>query len=332
MTKTKYFNGLKIATAAVVAITLAFLLGLDSHVSAGIVAILSVGSTKRETMKTASNRFWAFLVALVLSFFCFEGVGYDLNGFYLYLFLFILVCQWKNWQSAMAMNSVLISHFLTFEEMTLPTVINEIALFTIGTSLGICANLHLRENQHFMKELQEEADEQIRTILSRMAQRLVSAPMEDYNGSCFISMKKCLRIATITAEENYMNRLKNPNTWTMNYIAMREKQVQILYSIYKRIEKLTVTPVTAQLISDFLNKLATAYEQGVDLDTLFLEFKELQTSLASSPLPVTRPEFEARAQLYAILGNIEELLLVKYNFLVENPSFSDPSEVFFTKK
>ena len=114
--------------------------------SAGIVAILSIAFTKKETLQTARNRFLAFLVALVISAGCFNLIGFTVPAFFVYLALFILVCQFMGWNIAMAMDSVLISHFLTFGEMNGSTLLNEIALFLIGVGMGIIANLFLRRD------------------------------------------------------------------------------------------------------------------------------------------------------------------------------------------
>ena len=53
-------NTFKITVAAVLAIIVAQLLHLEFAVSAGIVAILSVQPTKKETLRTALSRFLAF--------------------------------------------------------------------------------------------------------------------------------------------------------------------------------------------------------------------------------------------------------------------------------
>ena len=107
-------NTVKITVAAVLAILFAQALKLDFAVSAGIVAILSVQLTKKEPLRTALARLLAFAVVLLISITLFNLMGFTLPVFFLYLLIFILVCQWRKWISAMAMDSVLISHFLSF--------------------------------------------------------------------------------------------------------------------------------------------------------------------------------------------------------------------------
>ncbi len=55
--KTEIITGIKITAAAVIALAIAELAGLEFSVSAGIVAILSVLPTKKETVRTAIDRF-----------------------------------------------------------------------------------------------------------------------------------------------------------------------------------------------------------------------------------------------------------------------------------
>ena len=83
------FRSVKIIAAAVLAILVAQALGLDFAVSAGIVAILSVQPTKKETLRTALARFLAFAVALVISLALFNLLGFTLPVFlYTLQFLF----------------------------------------------------------------------------------------------------------------------------------------------------------------------------------------------------------------------------------------------------
>ena len=56
-------NSAKIILAAVLAILLAFILKLEFAVSAGIVAILSVQPSKRETIHTALSRLYGFFTS-----------------------------------------------------------------------------------------------------------------------------------------------------------------------------------------------------------------------------------------------------------------------------
>ena len=167
--RTVLFKTFKIAAAAVVAILLAYILKLDNPLSTGVVAILTIQPTKKETFKTALGRFLAFLCALVIAFVCFKLLGFNILSFCIYLFIFVFICHIFGWYSAMAMDSVLISHFLSAGNMEVELVLNECVIFVLGVGVGLIANLHLKKNVNYIEELKDKTDSQIKKILSRMA-------------------------------------------------------------------------------------------------------------------------------------------------------------------
>ena len=62
--KTRIMKSFKISLAALAAIAIAGELGLKYSATAGIITVLSLRNTKRETLKSACNRALAFFVRL----------------------------------------------------------------------------------------------------------------------------------------------------------------------------------------------------------------------------------------------------------------------------
>lgn len=311
------WNTIKIAGAAIAAIAIAMLAGAEFAVSAGIVAILTIQPTKKETLRTALGRLAAFGSALVIAAACFGLLGYTMAAFGVYLVIFVLVCQIFRWYSAMAMNSVLISHFLTLGSMRPGAVGNEVCLFGIGVGVGILANLHLHKNVDYIEELKAEADSQIKRILSQMSERILDHDMEDYNGECFVKLRDSLRKARNVAEENYNNQFGSGDVYDMEYIRMRDRQCRVLYEMYKSVRTIETTPITAARISDFLREMSQAYHRDNTGRELLQRFERLDAEMKAQPLPTERKEFEDRARLFGLLRNIEEFLRIKLEFSEE---------------
>jgi len=99
--------------------------------------------TKKETIRTGLSRFYAFVSALFISFFCYKIFGFSNTAFFVYTGFFIVICQIFGWYSAIAMDSVLISHFILFGKMGFYELRNEILLFAIGVGFGVLMNLFL---------------------------------------------------------------------------------------------------------------------------------------------------------------------------------------------
>ena len=174
----KLAKSLKIALAALLAAALAGGLGLQYATTAGIITILSIQGTKLETFQTAGKRALAFLCALVLAWACFETMGYNLGAFGAFLFFFVLLCLLMGWQEAIAMDSVLVSHFLG-QGAFFSLLGNEMLLFAVGTGFGILVNLHLRSRRERFTLASDLVDGQIKEILGDMARCLTQDQIEE---------------------------------------------------------------------------------------------------------------------------------------------------------
>ena len=307
-------NSSKIIIAAILAIVLAQFLKLEFAIAAGIVAILTIQPTKKETVATALGRLYAFIVALVIAFLSFSIFGYNTTAFFVYLVFFIIICQIFKWYSAMAMNSVLISHFVTLGSMNMETVKNEVLIFVIGVGIGVIANLHLRKKVDYIEKLKKETDAQIVKILERMSKRILDKDLSDYNGECFQVLNRQLSQAQQVAELNYKNQFQKDDVFDQEYISMRDRQRHVLYEMYKDVRRLNSTPGTAQKISTFLSDMAKVFDKDNDAIALMEEFQEMSQYMKSQPLPVTREEFEDRARLFSLLCNLEDFLQIKLEF------------------
>lgn len=310
----KVLYGFKIAVAAILSIVVANLLGLDFSVSAGVVAILTIAATKKETIKTVLERLVAFILAIIIAFICFKLLGFTYIAFYIYLIVYLILCKYKNWGSAMAVNSVLISHFLTFKQMNGVTISNELLLFGIGALFGVLVNLHLRANDNYMKQMYIEINVQVKKILSRISQRISNDNLDDYNGTCFTNIKNSIRIANEKAQKNHMNSFNN-KTSDFEYISLKEQEVHILYDIYKKVTNLNVNLITTECVSNFIHDLSESYDNDLLLEDTLKQFYALREEIREAKLPIDRAEFEDRAKLYIVLEYIEELLLLKKEFI-----------------
>lgn len=292
--------------SAVFSILVAQVLHLDFAISAGIVAILTIQPSKRETFSTAIARFYGFVIAIVISFICFKIFGITTLGFFVYLAIYVFICQKFSWYSAIAMNSVLISHFLSIGVMNFQTIVNESLIFLIGVLFGILVNLHLHKNTKEMNRLKNLLTKQIQKIINRMSQRIIDQNLQNYDGKCFIQLNKDFYLAKEIADVNYKNQLKKDDS-EIKYLENLGNQIGILYEMYKRVKNIKTQPSTAKIISDFLQKVSEEYPIKNN-ELLLKEFNSLWKEMKNRPLPQTRQEFEDRAELFTLLELIEEFL------------------------
>ena len=124
--------------------------------------------------------------------------------------------------------------------------------------------------------------------------------------------------ANFVAEENYKNQFNLDDTYDLEYINMRRNQAHILYQMDKIARSISLKTISTDRVEDFIKKLALERRNYERASELLEEFYELDASMKSIPLPVSRPEFEDRARLFAIMRLLEEFLQAKSEFASNN--------------
>lgn len=266
--KDLWVKSIKIALAAFFAIAAAGVLGLKYSATAGIITVLSIQNTKRETFRSAANRALAFLCALLLSAGAFRLLGYTLPAFGVYLFVFALLCLNMGWAEAIAMDSVLITHFLSEKSMSPALLGNEAGLFLIGTGIGILVNLHLHRKEQEFDRLADEVDRQIKGILHRMSEWLLKEDKSGYNAGCFDKLSQAIEEAKLCAAANYNNQLFAKDTRELRYIRMREQQSVVLQGIYENIKSISYLPSQANQVADLLAEIEQGYHKDNTVEGL----------------------------------------------------------------
>lgn len=307
-------RSVKIALGAVISVALARSFGLQYSSTAGIITVLSIGNTKRETLRSARNRGLAYLCALVLAAFWFTLLGYGLAAFAMYLFCFALLCQWAGWHEAISMNAVLVSHFLAEGNMAPGTLWNETTLFLIGACMGILANLHLRPKGEEFDRLAGEVDSEIKKILHYLSLQL-QEESDGVGDVCFDRLDNALTAARDCAAVNLKNTFFQKKNYEMDYITMRRQQSNVLRGIYENIRSIQYLPAQASLVAGLLAEIEQDYNRNNHVEGLLQRLTGLLQEMKGQVLPASREEFEARAILFYIILQLENLLEIKRRFM-----------------
>jgi uncharacterized membrane protein YgaE (UPF0421/DUF939 family) len=303
----------KVALFSMLAILLADILGFRYAPSAGIITILSIQATKKETLSLAFGRFLAFIGALMISYVCFQLLGFTYAAFALYLFFFILLCLNMNWRNAIAVDSVLILHFLAEKSMELADIGNELGLFLLGVGFGMLANIHLRNDKRAMELLEDNIDEEMRRILNQMADCVIQETYRKRDSSV-LKLMDLLYQAESLARQNVNNQFRKANYYDLHYIQMRKDQAEVLSEMEKITHTLRTRPKQAETIAELLRSISLQFHRENTAESLTRDFESVKQLLKQEKLPVDREEFEDRAMLFALTQKIEEFLRIKKRF------------------
>jgi len=165
---------LKTGIATAIAILLAESIGLLFSPSAGIITLLTIQNTKKETITIALKRIAAFVVAVLSAYLIFQTIGYTAIAFGGFALLFVALCTVFGLKDGIAMNAVLTTHFLIEKRMDFPLILNEIALLIIGMGIGIVINLIMPRGLDKIREEQNRLEKEMKSALSGLANMLSS--------------------------------------------------------------------------------------------------------------------------------------------------------------
>lgn len=299
---------------------------MDSAVTAGIVTILSIQDTKRETLRTVFRRAGAYVFGLLVAAVCFGLLGYTLPAFAVYLLLFAFGCMLVDLQEGITTATVLVSHIWAIGSMELTVLLNETGLLVIGSGMGILVNLHLRSKEADFARLAEEVDHQMKEILRYMAQWLPSPARACDRVNRFEELEETISKAEVCAIANLNNSLGKQDTRDLDYIRMREKQAVVLKGIYQNIMQIAYLPKQALMVAEFLEELERAYHKYNTVKEYLDRLQVLMDEMKQEALPESREEFEARAILFYVLLQLEELLRIKRRFVLEHKEIFEAQE------
>ncbi|NLC54277.1 MAG: aromatic acid exporter family protein [Erysipelothrix sp.] len=318
--KTNILLVFKAGLGSAIAIFLANRLNLLYSASAGIITLLTIQNTKIETISIAFKRIISFFLGFLIAFIVFFNFGYTTGGFGLFIFIFVAVSNLLKLQSGISITAVLVTHFLIEKNMTIQLIFNEVMLLFIGVGVGVLINLFMPNNDKQIVRDQRVVEAKIKSILSCMAKLLKA------DDSCLIEETKTIAVefkemSTLLenllkqAYENADNRLLKATRYRISYLEMRRVQVAILKDIAISIENLSGIFSQSIEIANFLEKMSTEFHELNNVEDLLLDLEHLYALFREDILPANRIEFENRAILFNILGDLKRFLLVKHSFI-----------------
>ena len=305
---------LKTALGATIAMIVAQAVGLRYWVSAGIITILSIQSTKRQSVAIAKKRFISTIIALAISSAVFCIIGFSSISFGIYILLFIPITVRCKVTDGIVPSSVLVTHLLVEREISLFWIGNEIFLMVIGVGVALILNLYMPSFEEKLRRDKEKIEDCIREILFEMSNGLRNHSVSINEERQYRELESMLVKSNERAYRNCNNYLFSDVKYYVHYIEMRSAQFQIMKYMRSHFKRLYMSFEQTSLVANFTENVAHAIGERVPLDKLFEDLNTLRNEFKNQPLPQTREEFENRAMLYQFLNDMEHFLEIKRDF------------------
>ncbi|MCJ0601559.1 aromatic acid exporter family protein, partial [Enterococcus cecorum] len=301
---------IKTVIASVLAILIATQLHLLYATAAGIIAILSVGNTKKTSLKSGLGRVLSLGLAIILSFICFTTLGFHTWAFGVFLLVFIPLSVRFNLADAIVVNSVLITHFLVEKSFSWQMILNETLLMTIGVGLALLLNLYMPDNEKQLKEDIKAIEEDFRTIIFAMAAHLNLEKIAPLDDAC-LDLRSKLRAALNQAHIHQKNQWISEEDYYSEYFSMRLAQLRILRDMVNLLIEIDIDGLFVDELRKVLISTAENFAEENDGKLILWQIEAVYQNYRQKPLPQTREEFENRALLFQFLQSFRSFIEIK---------------------
>lgn len=310
-------QAVKIAVGSSAAIYIATLLNLQFAASAGIITLLTILTTKLETLRLSLFRIVTFIFSVALSWIVFQHLGSAWLAYGLFILIIVAVCEMMGWKATISVNAVIGTHFLTNLDFGIQFIINEFLLVLIGITLAIILNLFIRTEslKTRLKHNIQYTEEKLQMVMDELASYLVCERMEQNVWDDAISLEKHLEHFIDQAYEYQGNALKKHADYYIMYFEMRYRQCGVLHNLHYEMKKIRNMPAQALVIADYIRYMRDYITEMNDPTVQIAKLEQVFRDMEQEELPKTRGEFESRAILYHILMDLEEFLVYKRRFI-----------------
>lgn len=308
------YRTLKTGIGASIAMIIAKQLGLEYAVAAGVITILSIQNTKRQSFKIAVQRIASCILALFIAAILFKTLGYYALTFGAFLLIFIPLVVRLNLEQGIVVSSVLVTHLLIERSVSIFWILNEISLMVVGVGVALVLNLYMPSIEGQIKQDQIYIEEKMKEILIQMAKVLKENCNCIKEETLFSNLENRLHSARKNAYKNLNNYFLVDGSYYVQYMEMRSQQFESIKRMIEHFQRFFMTYEQTIIIANFTEQVAYSLHEDNTCEQLLNDLNGLRESFRKMPLPSTREEFENRAMLFQFLNDMEQFLQIKNEF------------------
>lgn len=307
----------KVAIGSSMAMYIAQLLHLEYVASAGTITLLTLMTTKWETVRLSVMRLLTFVVTALIAWAAFLHIESTWAAYGAFIFLVFFLAEATGLRATISVNAVIGAHLLMSLDFTAASIWNEFVLVVIGVTIALILNL-FHDNHNRKKDIIEDmryTERTLQMIMGELAAYLSNKEMQRNVWEDIVKLEKQIQNFQLEAFEYQENTFHSHPGYYIDYFEMRQNQCQMLHNLHYKMKKIRMMPSQAMIIAeymiylmDFVVEINIPTEQIEKLESIFEHMKKEE-------LPKSREEFENRALLYHILMDIEEFLMFKSRFV-----------------
>ncbi|KAA0944284.1 aromatic acid exporter family protein [Sporosarcina sp. ANT_H38] len=307
------YRTIKTAVGAGLAIWIASLLELEFATFAGIIVIMCIEKTKKKTLITMKDKFFASLSSLILGALLFEVLGYYPIVFSLFILLFVPILVRAHIQGGFVTSMVVVLHVYTVKDATWAMFLNELYIIFIGMGIALLVNSFMPNFKRDIEIFKKEIEQKFKIILFEFSANLRDS-MRNWDGKEILEVEDLINQSKSIAIQDIENHLLRKQNKDYYYLEMREDQLELLKHMMKIVAIFSSSSLDIkqkEMFAEFLENLSRNVHSGDTTDISLNELEELSALIRKMELPKTREEFEVRANLFYLIFEMKNYLTIK---------------------
>lgn len=306
------YRTIKTAVGAGLAMSLASLLDWQFATFAAIIVIMCIETTKKRTILTIKDKFFASLLSLILGMIIFELLGYHPVVISIFIFLFMPILMKFRIQNGFVTSMVVFMHIYSLREASLEIFIYEVIIILIGIGIALLVNSIMPSRKKDVDKYKYQLEEIYGKILYEFHAHLIN-PDREWDGIELKKAEDIINKGKSIALLDIENKLMREEDQNYHYFKMREDQLIILRRMLRTMGIISSSSLNIQqhqMLSDLLLNISENVHLR-NLDDAIEKLTAYETSIKKTELPKSREEFEVRASLFQLGIEIKRYLSIK---------------------
>ena len=297
----------KTAIGAMIALSIAQLIGFENASTAAVITLLSVQSTQRKSILIAWRRLLACLIGMGLAILIFEGCAYTPVAVGLLLFIYVPLMAKFGLQDGIVPGFVIVMQLYMSYAITEALLINQLCIVLIGILVALLFNLYMPSVEGELKKITQELDGNYEIIFLQFS-RFIRKKERVWNDEYIIRTKRLLEKGIDLARRSEENSFFKRESSYLSYFTKRKQQFQFVERMVPLIIQLPTAFEQNEMIADLVEEFAANLK---DVNRMQEKLQALRQRFEGMELPKTREEFETRAALLILMNKIEQFIEIE---------------------
>ena len=309
MNKHTWIQVFKIGIGSALAILIAEWMGLSYATSAGIVTLLTIQNTRKDTFHLALRRILSFGVTMLVAYLCVTFIPMRFLSFGIFMLALVGISYYLDWNGAISVNAVIGTHVLLMENgLDWKLVGNEAAMVLIGIVIAVLFNMRMPSNEAELQMDIAHVDSYMDDNLISIADHLCSHSKLDKDRRHLSALLEHISKAIEKAYANRNNTLRSHSDYYIDYLNFRKEQCEILLHVYYIVAHHDFVVEEAKIVAEIIREVAGHLHVQKEIEAVMHKIDKTAQEIIHGEMPKNQQEFEGKAVLYQLLYELREFL------------------------